>query len=81
MIHYLPPGSTSSPSYTNLIPDFQYLDQNYFNNPDYLKVEKRLGPSLFIYLTRAYFTTAAGQSAVAKSAMTAASGDERHIRT
>jgi glycoprotein endo-alpha-1,2-mannosidase len=56
-------GSFSSPNFSNLIPDFQYLGQNYFNRPSYLNVNGR--PVVFIYLTRAYFTTTAGQTAVA----------------
>jgi glycoprotein endo-alpha-1,2-mannosidase len=65
-VHYESPGrlgSADSPSFTNLVPDFQYLAQNYFNNANYLKVDGR--PVVFIYLTRAYFNTQAGRDAVA----------------
>ena len=57
-------GEIGSPKFDNLVPDFQYLAQNYFNNANYLKVDGR--PVVFIYLTRAYFTTQAGRDAVAK---------------
>jgi glycoprotein endo-alpha-1,2-mannosidase len=56
-------GSFSSPNYTNLIPDFQYLAQDYFNNPNYLQIDGR--PVVFMYLTRAYFNGPGGQQAVA----------------
>jgi glycoprotein endo-alpha-1,2-mannosidase len=57
-------GTFNNPSYTNLIPDFKYLAQNYFNNPDYLRLNGR--PVVFIYLTRAYFNTASSRTAVAQ---------------
>lgn len=56
-------GDSANPTYSNLISDFQYLDQNYFNNPNYLKINGR--PVVFIYLTRVYFNTQAGRDAVA----------------
>ena len=56
-------GSTNSLSFTNLIPDFQYLAQNYFSNSNYLKIDGR--PIVFIYLTRAYFNTQSARDAVA----------------
>src|SRR4051812_15574651 len=56
-------GDINSPSFSNFVPDFQYLAQNYFNNSNYLKVDGR--PVVFIYLTRAYFNTQAGRDAVA----------------
>jgi glycoprotein endo-alpha-1,2-mannosidase len=46
-------GSFSNPNYNNLLPDFQYLANNYFDNPSYLKINN--GPVVFIYLTREYF--------------------------
>ena len=48
-------GYSSDPDYTNLMPDFQYLDQNYFNHPHYLRIDGR--PVVFIYLSRLYFRT------------------------
>ena len=56
-------GTFDSPTFSNLVPDFQYLAQNYFNNANYLKIDDR--PVVFIYLTRAYFNTQAGRDAVA----------------
>ncbi len=56
-------GDSANPTFSNLIPDFQYLDQNYFNNPSYLKVNGR--PVVFLYLTRVYFNSTAGQTAIA----------------
>jgi glycoprotein endo-alpha-1,2-mannosidase len=56
-------GDSGNPNFTNFVPDFQYLGQNYFNNANYLKIDGR--PVVFIYLTRAYFNTQAGRDAVA----------------
>jgi glycoprotein endo-alpha-1,2-mannosidase len=50
-------------NFSNLIPDFRYLAQNYFNNPNYLKIQGR--PVVYMYLTRAYFNTAAARTAAA----------------
>jgi glycoprotein endo-alpha-1,2-mannosidase len=57
-------GRGADPSFTNLVPDFQYLAEHYFSNANYLRVNGR--PVVFIYLTRVYFNTAAGREAVAK---------------
>ena len=46
-------GSFDKPSYTRLLDDFQYMAENYFENPHYLKIEGK--PAVFIYLTRVYF--------------------------
>ncbi|MHC4096852.1 MAG: hypothetical protein ACYSWZ_03530 [Planctomycetota bacterium] len=46
-------GSFSSPDYSRLVPDVQYFADNYFGNPNYLKIDGR--PVIFIYLTRVYF--------------------------
>ncbi len=59
-------GSFDNPTYSNLLPDFQYLAQNYFNNANYYRIDNR--PVVFIYLTRAYFNTQAGQSGCRQSA-------------
>jgi len=45
------------------VPDFQYLTQNYFSNPNYLRINGR--PVVFLYLTRAYFNAQSGRDAVA----------------
>jgi len=44
--------------YSNLISDFDYFRENYFNNPNYLKVNGK--PVVFIYLTRDYFRNKGG---------------------
>ena len=56
-------GTFANPNYTNLVPDFQYLAQNYFNNPNYLRINGR--PVVYIYLTRAYFNAPGASAAVA----------------
>jgi glycoprotein endo-alpha-1,2-mannosidase len=56
-------GSFDNPNFSNLVPDFQYLTQNYFSNANYFRIDGR--PVVFIYLTRAYFNTQAGRDAVA----------------
>jgi hypothetical protein len=55
-------GTFDNPNYSNLIPDFQYLAQHYFNNPNYLRLDGR--PVVFMYLTRAYFNAPAAATAV-----------------
>jgi hypothetical protein len=56
-------GTFANPNFTNLIPDFRYLANNYFQNPNYLKIDGR--PVVFMYVTRAYFNTQAARDAVA----------------
>ena len=48
-------GYSSDPDYTNLMPDFHYLAENYFSHPHYLRIDDR--PVVFIYLSRLYFRT------------------------
>jgi hypothetical protein len=56
-------GTFASPNFSNLIPDFRYLASNYFQDPNYLKIDGR--PVVFMYLTRAYFNSQASRDAVA----------------
>ena len=56
-------GSFSNPDYSKLVPDFQYFADNYFSNPNYLKIDGR--PVVFIYLTRVYFRKTLGHNALA----------------
>jgi glycoprotein endo-alpha-1,2-mannosidase len=56
-------GDPNNPSFGNLTPDFQFLAQNYFTNPNYLRINNR--PVVFLYVTRAYFNTPAARTAVA----------------
>jgi glycoprotein endo-alpha-1,2-mannosidase len=56
-------GSFDSPNFSNLVPEFQYLAQNYFSNPNCLRINGR--PVVSPYLTRAYFNTQTGRDAVA----------------
>ena len=51
-----------SPNYKNLVPDFDYFTEQYFNHPNYLKVEGK--PVVFIYLTRVYFRRDEGKRAL-----------------
>lgn len=46
-------GSFENPDYSNLIPDFEYMKENLFQSPHYLRVDGK--PVVFIYLTRVYF--------------------------
>jgi hypothetical protein len=55
-------GSSGNPDYSNLVPDFRYIAANYFDNPNYLRIDGR--PVVFIYVTRAYFR-GQGDSALA----------------
>ena len=56
-------GTFENPNFNNLIPDFRYLANNYFQNPNYLKIDGR--PVVFIYVTRAYFNSQTARDAVA----------------
>jgi glycoprotein endo-alpha-1,2-mannosidase len=53
-------GSFSSPDYSRLLPDFQYLSAHYFDQPHYLRIDGR--PVVFIYLTRVYFRNQGDQA-------------------
>ena len=55
-------GSMRSPSYKNLVPDFDYFTEQYFNHPNYFKVDGK--PVVFIYLTRVYFRRDEGKKAL-----------------
>lgn len=56
-------GTFANPSFNNLIPDFRYLANNYFQDPNYLKIDGR--PVVFMYVTRAYFNSQASRDAIA----------------
>jgi hypothetical protein len=56
-------GTFDNPNFNNLVPDFRHLANNYFQDPDYLRIDGR--PVVFIYLTRAYFNSQAARDAVA----------------
>lgn len=55
-------GSMKSPNYKNLVPDFDYFNEQYFDHPHYLKINGK--PVVFIYLTRVYFRANAGKEAL-----------------
>ena len=46
-------GSFSRPNYDKWLTDLEYMNENYFNHPYYLKIDSK--PVLFVYLTREYF--------------------------
>lgn len=46
-------GSMDHPSYENWIGDLDYLQEHYFDHPNYLRINGK--PVLFVYLTRVYF--------------------------
>ena len=46
-------GSMQAPRYDNLLDDFSYMKETYFEHPAYLKIDDK--PVVFIYLTRVYF--------------------------
>jgi hypothetical protein len=56
-------GSFDNPNYSNLVNDFRYLANNYFQNPNYMEINGR--PVVFMYLTRAYFNSQVSRDAVA----------------
>jgi glycoprotein endo-alpha-1,2-mannosidase len=46
-------GPLDRPKYDKWLTDLAYLEEHYFNHPQYLKIDGR--PALFIYLSRVYF--------------------------
>lgn len=56
-------GNPHNPNFTNLVDDFRYLANNYFDNPNYLTVDGR--PVVFMYLTQNYFNSQASHDEVA----------------
>jgi glycoprotein endo-alpha-1,2-mannosidase len=46
----------ANPNFNNFLPDFRYLAQNIWSNPNYLRFNGR--PVVMMYLTREYFKTA-----------------------
>jgi glycoprotein endo-alpha-1,2-mannosidase len=46
-------GPLDRPKYDKWLNDLAYLQEHYFNHPQYLKIDGR--PALFIYLSRVYF--------------------------
>ncbi|MBN1854498.1 MAG: DUF5010 domain-containing protein, partial [Pirellulales bacterium] len=55
-------GNFDSPNYSNLIPDFQHLADNIFNDPNYMRIDGR--PVVIMYLSRVFFDDAAGAAAL-----------------
>ena len=55
-------GDFNDPDYSNLIPDFQYLAENIFSDPNYMRVDGR--PVVVMYLSRVFFDDAAGATAL-----------------
>ncbi|MEX2171311.1 MAG: hypothetical protein WD851_18470 [Pirellulales bacterium] len=72
-------GTFENPTFHNLIPDFRYLANNYFDDPDYLRIDDR--PVVFMYVTRAYFNSQASRDAVSnlRSTMIAEFGVDPYI--
>jgi hypothetical protein len=56
-------GSLDRPNYDKWLADLAYLEEHYFNHPQYLKVDGR--PALFIYLSRVYFRDRGSESLAA----------------
>lgn len=72
-------GAFGNPNFDNLVPDFRYLANNFFQNPNYLQIDNR--PVVFMYVTRAYFNSQASRDAVAtlRSTMLAEFGVDPYI--
>ena len=56
-------GDFDNPNYANLLPDFDYLAANYFDNPNYLKINGK--PVVLIYISRVYFNQTQGYQQLA----------------
>ncbi len=54
-------GSFKNPDYSRWIGDLEYLKDNYFDDPRYLRIDDR--PVIFVYLSRVYFRNK-GQNAL-----------------
>jgi hypothetical protein len=46
-------GTFARPDYSRWIPDLAYIQETYFDDPRYLRIDGR--PAVFVYLTREYF--------------------------
>jgi glycoprotein endo-alpha-1,2-mannosidase len=55
-------GDFDTPDYSNLIPDFQYLAQHVFSDPNYMRIDGK--PVVVMYLSRVYFDDPAGWNAL-----------------
>jgi glycoprotein endo-alpha-1,2-mannosidase len=59
-IHYESVGrfgnDFANPDFSNFLPDFRYLAQNIWSDPNYMRIDGR--PVVIMYLTREYFKTA-----------------------
>ncbi|MEQ8846713.1 DUF5010 domain-containing protein [Botrimarina sp.] len=72
-------GSFSSPDFSTLTPDFLYLAENVFDDPNYYRIDGR--PVVFMYVTRAYFNDpdAAPALAAARQAVQSAYGYDPYV--
>ncbi len=68
-VHYESTGrfgrSNNNPNFNNLVPDFEYLAENVFTDPNYYRIDGR--PVVFMYVSRAYFNNPAAQQALANA--------------
>jgi glycoprotein endo-alpha-1,2-mannosidase len=66
-IHYESVGrfgnDFANPNFSNFLPDFRYLAQNIWSNPNYMRINGR--PVVMMYLTREYFKTASSWAVLA----------------
>ncbi|MEN1680071.1 MAG: DUF5010 domain-containing protein [Planctomycetota bacterium] len=72
-------GPRSSPDYSSLTPDFLYLAENVFSDPNYYRIDDR--PVVIMYISRAYFDDPAAQQALtaARQALVAQHGYDPYV--
>jgi glycoprotein endo-alpha-1,2-mannosidase len=81
-IHYETTGRFNgfeTPTYSNLVTDFEYLAENVFSDPNYYRIDGR--PVVFMYVSRAYFNDPLARQALddARAALVTSHGYDPYV--
>jgi hypothetical protein len=81
-IHYETTGRFNgfeTPTYSNLVTDFEYLAENVFSDPNYYRIDGR--PVVFMYVSRAYFNDPLARQALddARQALITSHGYDPYV--